>query len=236
MISVVIRAKNEMKTLPKLIEALKMQTYRDFEIVVIDNESTDGTYEYAKKTADRVVTIRNEEFTHARSTNLGVKHAKGEYIYFTNGHCLPKSDALLKTAKKLLDANEKLIGVYGRNWVNHDPKRKNKVEELMGVYDHLIWPKAYKIFSKYVAGILQTTSCCIRSVQLKKYPFKELRSGGGEDALWAVERFKEGWQAAYHPDLDVYHSHGVSNWQAIRRFASYDLMMFEVWMKGYFYR
>jgi glycosyltransferase involved in cell wall biosynthesis len=43
LVSIVIRTKNEEKWLPYCIEAIRTQTYTNFEIIIVDNESTDNT-------------------------------------------------------------------------------------------------------------------------------------------------------------------------------------------------
>jgi len=49
MISVIIPVFNEEKFLPRCLESLKNQKFKDFEIIVVDNNSTDKTAEIAKK-------------------------------------------------------------------------------------------------------------------------------------------------------------------------------------------
>ena len=54
-ISVVIPAFNEEKYLPACLEALKKQTFKNYELIVVDNNSTDKTAQIAKKFGARVV-------------------------------------------------------------------------------------------------------------------------------------------------------------------------------------
>jgi len=228
MISVVIRTKNEISTLPALINQLRKQTYKDFEIVVIDNNSTDGTKKYCDKNVDRVVHIFDEDFSHARSCNLGVQNSRGNYIYFTNGHCLPISTNLLETANNILGRKDCIAGVYGCNYPHKEKNRRNLYELLLSLFDKPLFPKNYKEFSSIRPGMLQTTSCCVRKELLESHPFKAMRSRGGEDLLLAKEILKEDYSIAYTPELDVYHSHGGSIWKAFKRHIGYLIMIFEV--------
>ena len=59
LVSVVIPAYNEEKYLPACLEALSRQTFRDFEVVVVDNNSTDRTAEIARSLGARVVHEEN---------------------------------------------------------------------------------------------------------------------------------------------------------------------------------
>lgn len=231
-ISVVIRVKNERETLSELITILKRQSFSQYEVVIVDNDSKDGTYEFAKKISDKVVQISDKEFTHARSTNMGVDASSGKYIYFTNGHSLPIHNEMLSTGKKLLDNNRKTAGVYGRCYPHRGRDRANIYEKFAKLIDDLVWPKEYEIFGTYQIGMLQTQSAMVRGRLLRKTPLRELRTNGGEDALWAVEVMSMGYKNAYHPKMDVYHSHGGSNLDAIKRFAGYRVMRNEIYKQA----
>lgn len=77
MFSIIITTKNESKNLPKLLNSLKRQTYKNFETIVVDNESTDNTQEIAKK---RGALVFNKGPERSIQRNFGVQKAKGEYV------------------------------------------------------------------------------------------------------------------------------------------------------------
>ena len=84
LVSIVLPTFNREKTLAKAIESALSQTYKDFELLAVDDASQDKTQsillEYARKDA-RIVGIRNEKnMGLVRSLNKGVQHAKGAYI------------------------------------------------------------------------------------------------------------------------------------------------------------
>jgi glycosyltransferase involved in cell wall biosynthesis len=54
LVSVIIPTKNSAKTIEKCLKSVKDQTYKNIEIIVVDNFSTDGTYEIAKKYTEKV--------------------------------------------------------------------------------------------------------------------------------------------------------------------------------------
>jgi len=227
-LSVVIRTKNEIKTLPALIGNLHNQSYKDFEIIIVDNESTDGTYEYALANATKVITITNKEFTHAKSTNLGVSAASGEFVYFTNGHSLPISPDLLTTGVQILNDNPDVAGVYGRVKAFRSFARANLCERIISFFNEMTFRKKPAILDTYSTGMLITQSCMIRTFLLRKYPFKELHAGGGEDLLWAMAILKRGYKIAFHPKFHVHHSHGGSNIDTIKYYLDHLKMFGEV--------
>lgn len=219
MISVIIRTHNEMRTLAKLIDKLKDQSFRGFEIIVVDNESTDGTYEYSIKNANKVVTIKREDFSHARSCNLGIEASEREYIYFTNGHSLPLKDNMFEESLNILRNNTPIGGLFGRAY-----PYKNKhtfIEKISSNLDGLVLPSDFKVFNKYVSYMQHTITCLNRAQLLRDNPYKEMNCKAGEDTLWALEMLQDKHSFAYTPLLDVYHSHGGSNIETLRRYWLY---------------
>lgn len=87
---------NNRDGLRKTIESVVNQTWRDFEYIIIDGGSTDGSVEVIKEYADRIdywVSEPDKGIYHAM--NKGIDHAKGEYCLFMNsGDCIYQSTTL----------------------------------------------------------------------------------------------------------------------------------------------
>lgn len=81
-ISVVMAVYNGMPYLKDAVQSILGQTYKDFEFIIIDDASTDSSWEYLKSLKDRKVKlIKNEKnLGLASSLNKGIKAAKGDYI------------------------------------------------------------------------------------------------------------------------------------------------------------
>jgi glycosyltransferase involved in cell wall biosynthesis len=87
--SVVIAAHNAARTLPSTIRSVLAQTRQGFEIVVVDDGSTDGTDEALRGVPDdRISYIRQVNLGPAAARNAGIERAAGEYV------CLLDSDDL----------------------------------------------------------------------------------------------------------------------------------------------
>jgi glycosyltransferase involved in cell wall biosynthesis len=80
MVSVIIPTRNEEDAIEKLLKSLKAQTYKNFEILVIDGGSTDNTEGVAKKYGARFIRETGKYKSPANARNLGVKGAKGDII------------------------------------------------------------------------------------------------------------------------------------------------------------
>ena len=115
LISVLIRVYNVEKTLDRCIQSFLRQTFQNFEIILINDGSTDGSGaicdEYAKKYKNiKVIHKENEGLGPTR--NCGILAAQGEYIYHCDSDDWVKEDLLEKTysAIKQTDSDMVLFG------------------------------------------------------------------------------------------------------------------------------
>jgi glycosyltransferase involved in cell wall biosynthesis len=110
-ISVVIPAYNEEKHLPGLLESLALQTYKPYEIIVVDNRSTDKTAEVAHTFPGvRVVHEPIPGVVNARAR--GAQEATGEIIANIDADCLPDSN-WLKHGVTYFENDETVVAVSG---------------------------------------------------------------------------------------------------------------------------
>jgi len=83
LISVVIATRDAARSLPRCLESLRRQTFRDFEVIVMDGASTDGTVDLLKASADVVATWRSGPDAGLYSAwNEALPLARGEWICF----------------------------------------------------------------------------------------------------------------------------------------------------------
>ncbi|MEK7571954.1 MAG: glycosyltransferase [Patescibacteria group bacterium] len=110
-ISVVIAAYNEEKYLPYCLEALQQQTYprTNFEIIVVDNNSTDKTAAIAKAAGAKIITEKRQGNIFAVTT--GMTKAEGEIIATTDADTIPHANWLQKIAETLQP--KEIIGLTG---------------------------------------------------------------------------------------------------------------------------
>ena len=86
-LSIITLTYNKLKYTKKYIESLYKYT-RDFELIVVDNGSTDGTREYLKSLNNVKVIFNDENLGFSKGNNQGLKIAEGEYIGFLNNDIL----------------------------------------------------------------------------------------------------------------------------------------------------
>jgi hypothetical protein len=78
--SVVIPTYNRGHLLPRTLESVWRQRFRDYEIVVVDDGSNDGTHEYLQEFGNKVRFIRQANMGPGAARNIGVQEARGDYI------------------------------------------------------------------------------------------------------------------------------------------------------------
>ncbi len=100
--SIVIPAHNEAECIANAVNALKNQNIprKDFEIIVVDNLSTDNTYEKALETGADVVVKENKKGANM-ARQAGFEKSKGEISVFLDADCTPPCDWLEKITKDL---------------------------------------------------------------------------------------------------------------------------------------
>jgi len=84
-ISIIIVNYNGKKWLKKVLDSLSCQTYKNFEIIFVDNKSIDESVEFVAENYPKVNIIKSEKnLGFSGGNNLGIKVAKGEYILLLN--------------------------------------------------------------------------------------------------------------------------------------------------------
>ncbi|MFL5732224.1 MAG: glycosyltransferase family 2 protein [Chloroflexia bacterium] len=101
--SVIVPTRNGARLLAECLEALQRQIFRDFEVIVVDDASTDGTRELLAEhpEVDKVVTLPGERgHGFVAAANAGLAAARGDVLVLLNNDAVPDSDWL----KELLGA------------------------------------------------------------------------------------------------------------------------------------
>lgn len=119
-ISVVICARNEFENLQQNLPKILNQNYHDFELVVVNDRSWDGTQDFLEKLSEehsniKIVNVPDSEMnTFAGkkfAKTLGVKGASNEYLLFTDADCEPSSENWIYEMSKHFVSKDVLIGV-----------------------------------------------------------------------------------------------------------------------------
>lgn len=102
LISIIITNFNAKQWLDKCIGSIREQKFTDYEIIFVNDGSTDGSFEYAQKKFPDCVfvnSITNAGF--ARANNLGAMSARGEYLFILNADTYLEKNTLTQLARVL---------------------------------------------------------------------------------------------------------------------------------------
>lgn len=128
LVSVIIVNHNGKKWLRDCLESIFKQTYPYFEIIIVDNASTDGSVNYIRKKYPRVRIIeKKENVGFGCANNSGVKKAKGSIIFFLNNDTLLAKDML---GKLLIFKKNNNLNIVGPKILNYEEKDIHKGNRL----------------------------------------------------------------------------------------------------------
>lgn len=151
-ISVIVCAKNEEENVKKFIPLLAEQNYPDFEIVLIDDASSDETLEVFEEFEQKYQNIRlvkvenNEAFWGNKkyALTLGIKAAKKEYLLFTDADCYPTSKEWITTMASQFTTEKTIVLGYG-GYEKIENSLLNKIirfETVLTAVQYFSWAKA----------------------------------------------------------------------------------------------
>lgn len=202
MISIIVRTKNEQKWIGRCLAAIMRQAVADYEVILVDNASTDATLEIVRRFDVRVVNISDEDFTFGRSLNLGIEASRGEFIAMVSGHCIPATDQWLYRLWRGFQLDPAVAGVYGKQEPLPDTNSLDK-RDLLTVFglERRVQEKDY---------FFHNANSMIRRSVWEALPFDE-EIAGVEDRDWARRVLDQGYKIIYEPYAAVYHHHGINH-------------------------
>ena len=209
-ISVVIPVRNGGRTFERLTKSLTRTRRRlallDFQVLVIDSGSEDGTPECAEAAGFDVERIPPESFGHGRTRNLGVQLARGDVVCFLTDDVLPVSpDWPLQFARALSDPS--VAGVYGRQV----PRDATTMEMF---FVSLNYPETPLRFEPQAGGhhprpgrvLFSNAFSAVRRQVALEVPIPE-DADYSEDQIWARRALAAGYAIAYEPSAEALHAH-----------------------------
>ena len=216
-VSVVIRAYNEATTLRSLMEDLTKQQIPPAEIIVVDNESTDNTREVAQEYGAKIVTIRKEEFTYARSMNMGMEAATHDAVFLAVGHTLLSSTLTLHAGARHFKSGDKVGCVFYYAMPSNHASAMEKVTAWLSP----LTANHAKAIPKLGLGLAATGAMFSKSVWEALGKFDERYETGGEDTVLARAMLNSGYDVICDPAIAVHHSHGETVWQFMKTQMGY---------------
>lgn len=121
-VSVIVCAKNEVDNLKRFLPKLLEQDYPDFEVIVVNDSSTDETEMLLSEFSSRYEQLRfttippNEKFLHGKklALTIGIKAAKHDFLLLTDADCYPSSDQWLQKMGSHFTGKIQIVLGYGK--------------------------------------------------------------------------------------------------------------------------
>lgn len=145
--SFIVPVYNTSKYLKKCLDSLVKQTFKDFEIIIVNDGSTDNSSNIISKYQDmykniKVINQKNEGLSMAR--NNGVKEANGEYLIFIDSDDYVEKNLLKEVDKEIKDAE-----VLRYQVISEDEDGSNKIDFNEEAFDMVNGYQAFKYLSNY---------------------------------------------------------------------------------------
>jgi len=125
-LSIITINKNNANGLERTIQSVINQTFKDFEYIIIDGASTDGSVEVIKKFADKIdYWVSEPDKGIYNAMNKGIEVAQGEYLLFLNSGDHLVNDTVLEEVFKLEFDEDIVYGdlLIDSSWVKKYPKK-----------------------------------------------------------------------------------------------------------------
>ncbi len=202
-VSVIIPAYNAEKIIGKTLEALLNQTYKDYEVIVVDDGSKDRTADVVKKymkKSKKIKLVTEKNAGPATARNNGAKHSKGEILLFTDSDCVPEKNWIEEMIRPI---KGDVVGVQGRYKILN----KDKLIARFVQYEIEERYERTKKF-KYIDFIGTYAAAYRKDVFMKLGGFDtSFRRASGEDPEFSFRVDKAGYKMVFNPKAIVYHPH-----------------------------
>lgn len=200
LISVIIPVYNLSLYLRECVDSIINQTYKNLEIILVDDGSTDNSYEICqeyKYKDPRIIVLHKQNGGHTSARKYGIQRSTGEYITFVDGDDWIDIDTYAKVAQ-IIQNNE--VDVYAsghiEEYVDRQVTIKNSINAGFYLKDKLqqeIYPRLICNGAFFRWGI--TPSLCTKVFKRELFQANELELDDsiniGEDAAWVFAIFSK---------------------------------------------
>lgn len=209
-ISIIIPNYNGLNFLNNCIYSLQNQSYKDFEIIVVDNNSEDGSCEYLSKNYSKIILIKlDKNYGFSKAVNEGIKSSTSKYIVLLNNDTEVDS-YWLENLVSFVEKNEKIFSVCSKMIRYHE---KDRLDDAGDEYTILGW--AYKrgdgFYINQYDKAQQVFSSCAGAAIYRKSILEEI--GYFDEDFFAYMEDVDisyrakiyGYKNIYCPEAVVYH-------------------------------
>ncbi len=206
-ISVIIPAYNAQNTIEKcLITILNQKTTLKYEVIVVNDGSSDKTPQILEHYSEKIKIINQENAGPADARNKGASVAKGEIFVFIDSDCALESNYLHEITLPIIDGyNKNIVGVQGRY--------KTKQEKAIARFCQQEIEERYNIYKKnQTIFMIGTYAAAYRKDIFLNMGMFDTRFpiASGEDAALSLKIAEHGYKLVFQNTAICYHIHPES--------------------------
>ncbi len=208
LVSIIILDWNGERHIHRCVEHVVQQTYKNIEVIIVDNHSTDGSFEKIKTEYPHFIYIQNEDnLGFAVGMNQGIKMAQGQYIVALNQDVCLHHDFISECVHRMFQKNAEKIGAIGGrvySWTNDQLTDELRPGEGERAYMRKCFQVIGGIWSEKEAFVLSPTGT---STFFRKEMLKDIYETTGD---YYDELFVTGWE-----DLDLFLRMQLLGWSCL---------------------
>jgi rhamnosyltransferase len=207
-VSIIMRSFNEAWALKDTLPALTAQDFKNWELIVIDSGSTDGSQDLIRAAQPaHFVQITPKEYNPSRVMNQGMRLAKSEFGIFINADATPQGTNWLRPLVNVLQ-NPKTAACFGRQI-----PRPDCLAVFANDYDRCFGPNRESAKWEHFFSMV---SSGLRKVVWSKRGFREDLQYAEDDEYtrWCKA---QGYAVVYVPESVAMHSHNYTPEQSYKR-------------------
>lgn len=210
-ISVIVPALNAKKTVEECIDSLLGQDYpkNRYEIIIVDNGSTDKTAEIIKKYGKKVILAHNPVKNSYEARNTGIMGAKGDVLAFTDSDCIAGTGWIRNLSRGFMNPKVKIVG---GSIMAAD--KKNALQKYCDIFCHT--QEAF-----YRKKVFATSNMAIRNPKNRKELLFDTGLSLGADFELCSRIVKHPSEIIYEPKAMVYHQYSESLWEFLKKHFLY---------------
>lgn len=218
--SLVLATVNRTQELKRFLDSLDAQTYRGFELVVVD-QNTDGRLRYILESYEGhfpIFHLRSEKGL-SRARNVGLEYVTGDIVAFPDDDCWYPPD-LLKRVSQFFQEHPDVDGLTGRSIDESEKSSATRWEENGGIIDPFnVWRRSISISIFLKVELINKVGNFDQSIGAGS----GTSWGSGEETDYLLRALKAGFRLYYDPSLVVGHPQPVESYDdsAISRGLTY---------------
>jgi GT2 family glycosyltransferase len=225
--SVVVCSYNGARTIEETLIALTKQCYTDYEVIVVDDGSTDATAHIARKFDVFLIQSENKGLSNAR--NLGMEAATGEIIAYIDDDAYPDANWLQFLAASFVGSDH--AGMGGPNIA---PSGDGLIADAVA---HAPGGPIHVLLSDEIAEHIPGCNMAYRLDRLKAIGGFDVRfrvAGDDVDVCWRLQ--ERGWTLGFSPAAVVWHHRRNSvaaYWKQQKGYAKAEALLADKWPQKY---